>query len=303
MGIAIFVPDIHFSGNGAVTIVGDTAPNSIEINADSSYSASSVQLSVKYTPINTELRGITWSIISGNEYASIDETGKLTINQNVLESDVTVRAVSQADGSVFDEKTITVTYVNPVSVISKVIVRGNPTINTGFRLYDDNDSIEIKYKITDSFGRIGMLWGTRGEESCCYITNNTYVVTMFGCDQTDAETLSTGERHTYRIPTTVGDEYIDDYTISGFTRNGDTVVKYGSQFVGDGFTPSSDIFILHPWYEYAFGEIEIYYFKFKRNGSVTHAFMPAVKDGVYGFYDEDDDIFITNTGESGTITG
>lgn len=302
MGLAIFVPDINFSGKGNVTLVGDTVPISIKIDAQNSYSASSALLSVTYTPINAALRGITWSIVSGGEYASIDGNGKLTINQNASGASIKVRAVSQADGSVSDEKTITVTYVNPVTVLEKVTIHDNPTINTGIRLVDDADTIEIQYKVIDASGHIGMLWSDIEEHSSCYIADSAFLISVFGADRDDSHVQATGERHTYRIPTVIGEEYTDVYSMSSFTRNNDVVAKYGNQSVGDGFTPSGDIHILHPLYEYAFAGIEINYFKFKRNGVVTHAFMPAVKNGVYGFYDASTDTFITNTGESGTIT-
>lgn len=302
MGLAIFVPDILFSGNGKVTLTGDTKPSAIEINAEESYSAASVQLSVKYSPINAAMRGITWSIVSGGDYASIDGNGKLTINQNASGASVTVRAVSQADGSVFDEKTVTVTYANPVTILTKVTIHGNPTINTGIRLVDDIDTIEIQYKVIDASGHIGMLWSDIEEHSSCYISDSAFLVSVFGADRDDSHVQATGERHTYRIPTVIGEEYTDVYSTSSFTRNNDAVAKYGNQFVGDGFTPSGDIHILSPVYDYSFVGIEVYYFKHKRNGVVVHNFQAAVKDGVYGFYDAMSDTFITNTGESGTIT-
>lgn len=303
MGLAIFVPDILFSGNGKVTLTGDTKPSAIEINAEENYFAASVQLSVNYSPVNAALRGITWSIASGGDYASIDGNGKLTINQNASGASVTVRAVSQADGSVFDEKTITVSYVNPVTVLTKVTLRGNPNINTHVSLVDENDTIEMKYRIIDSMNNhVGMLWGTIDEKSSAYIDYFSSIISVFGADRDHSKVISTGKQFMYRAPTTLWTEYTDEFSINSVSRNGESLAKYGISQIGDGFTPSGDIHILHPVYDYSFSGIEIYYFKFKRNGVVTHAFMPAVKDGIYGFYDEDADIFITNTGDSGTIT-
>lgn len=303
MGLAIFVPDILFSGNGKVTLRGDTKPSAIEINAEDSYSASSAQLSVNYSPVNTALRGITWSIVSGGDYASIDGNGKLTISQNASGASVTIRAVSQADGSVFDEKTITVTYVNPVSILEKVTINFNPVLNTGVRLVDDLDTIEMKYKVTDAtVSSIGMLWGCLDERSSCYLSSFAYAVTVFGADREHSHTIGTGAQYTYRTPTVVGETYVDEYSMTQYIRNGEPAERYGNRQIGDGFTPSDDIYILHPNYDYSFVGIEVYYFKFKRNGVVTHNFQASVKDGVYGFYDAMSDTFITNTGESGTIT-
>lgn len=303
MGLAIFVPDINFSGLGKVTLTGDTAPASIAIDALDSYNSASVQLSVKYSPMNVALRGITWSIVSGGDYASIDNNGKMTINNDASGVDVTVRAVSQADGAVFDEKTITVTYANPVTILEKVTVQYNPTLNTGLRLVDDLDTIEMKYRITDApVSSNGMLWGCLDERSSFYLSGMVYAISVFGADREHGHTIGTGAQYTYRTPTTVGELYVDEYSMTGYSRNGEPAERYGNSQVGDGFTPSDDIYILHPLYDYSFAGIEIYYFKFKRNGIVTHSFMPAVKDGVYGFYDTNTDTFITNTGDSGTIT-
>jgi len=302
MGLAIFVPDLLFSGNGKVTLTGDTKPSAIEINAEDSYSAASAQLSVNYSPVNAAMRGITWSIVSGGDYASIDNNGKMTINNDASGADVTVRAVSQADGSVFDEKTITVTYVNPVTILTKVSIHDNPAINTGVRLADNYDTIEMKYRVTDSFSGTGMLWGALDEGSSSYLSNYAYEVVVFGADRDHSNTMGTGEQYTYRSPTVIGEDYVDEFSIDSYTRNGEPVEKYGQFQIADGFTPSKDIYILSPVYDYSFAGIEVYYFKFKRNGVVTHNFQAAVKDGVYGFYDAISDTFITNTGESGTIT-
>lgn len=302
MGLAIFVPNILFSGN-KVTLTGDTAPVGIEIDAQDSYDAASAQLSVKYSPVNAALRGITWSIVSGGDYASIDGNGKLTINQNASGAIVTVRAVSQADGSVFDEKTVTVTYVNPVTILEKVTINFNPVLNTGVRLVDDLDTIEMKYRVTNAtVSSVGMLWGSLDERSSCYLSSLAYAITVFGADREHSHTIGTGAQYTYRTPTTIGELYVDEYSMNSYIRNGEPAERYGQSQTGDGFTPSGDIYILHPNYDYSFVGIEIYYFKFKRNGVVTHNFQAAVKDGVYGFYDAMSDTFITNTGESGTIT-
>ena len=144
--------------------------------------------------------------------------------------------------------------------------------------------------------------GALDEGSSSYLSTYAYEVVVFGADRDHSNTMGTGEQYTYRSPTVIGDEYVDEFSIDSYTRNGEPVERYGNFQIADGFTPSKDIYILSPVYDYSFVGIEVYYFKFKRNGVVTHNFQAAVKDGVYGFYDSISDTFITNTGESGTIT-
>lgn len=303
MGVAVIIPGIKFNPDyhGKVTPVGNTPPKSLTIVAESSYTAAQAQLVVKYQPLNTTLRGVTWSIVSGGEYASIDSNGLLTINRNASSASVTVKATSSADASVFATKAITVTWQNPVTVLTKVSCKGNPTINTGIRLSDGYDSIEMKYKITAAPAANGTLWGTINEHSSAYINSALlYTVVLVGCDASSGAT--TGELHTYRDQMSIGTIYTDSFAIGSLERNGTEVTKYGQQIVGTGFTISDDIHILHPSASLSFEGIDIYYFKFKRNGVTTYDFKAAVKDGVYGFYDENSDTFITNTGNSGSIT-
>ena len=255
---------------------------------------------MKYQPLNTTLRGVTWSIVSGGEYASVNSEGVLTIDRSAVAASVTVKATSSADASVFATKAITVTWQNPVTVLTKVSCKGNPTINTGIRLADGYDSIEMKYKITAAPARVGMLWGAVNEYSSAYIQNLLYTVSLMGCDSESS--ITTGEYHTYQSQQAIGTEYTDVFSIGSLVRNGSEVSKVGSNKVGTGFTSSNDIHILHPNASYSFEGIDIYYFKFKRNGVATYDFKAAVKDGVYGFYDENSDTFITNTGNSGSIT-
>lgn len=90
--------DIDITGLG---ILGPSTVNDVSNTA---------QFQVTYSPSNTTQRSITWSVVSGSDYASIDETGLLTVKGGANGSTVKIRATSKDNSSVYAEKSVTVTY-------------------------------------------------------------------------------------------------------------------------------------------------------------------------------------------------
>lgn len=90
--------DINITGLG---ILGPSTVNDVSNTA---------QFQVTYSPSNTTQRSITWSVVSGSDYASIDGNGKLTVKSNAKGNVVKVRATSKDNSSVYAEKSVTVTY-------------------------------------------------------------------------------------------------------------------------------------------------------------------------------------------------
>lgn len=90
----------------------EIAPTGLVISGDSTVNSDSntAQFSVAYTPSNTTQRGILWSVVSGSDYASIDEKGLLTVKEGANGSTVKIRATSKDSSSVYAEKSVTVTY-------------------------------------------------------------------------------------------------------------------------------------------------------------------------------------------------
>ena len=113
-GKAILIPGCDFaSANLGVVTEQSSVPvpvSSISIQQSGSYSGQAIQLSVAYQPSNTTQTGITWSITSGSEYATISNSGLLTIKTNANNSAVTVKATSTANSSVFASANLTITY-------------------------------------------------------------------------------------------------------------------------------------------------------------------------------------------------
>lgn len=90
--------DIDITGLG---ILGPSTVNDVSNTA---------QFQVTYSPSNTIQRSITWSVVSGSDYASIDEKGLLTVKGGANGSTVKIRATSKDNSSVYAEKSVTVTY-------------------------------------------------------------------------------------------------------------------------------------------------------------------------------------------------
>lgn len=90
--------DIDITGLG---ILGPSTVNDVSNTA---------QFQVTYSPSSTTQRSITWSVVSGSDYASIDEKGLLTVKEGANGSTVKIRATSKDNSSVYAEKSVTVTY-------------------------------------------------------------------------------------------------------------------------------------------------------------------------------------------------
>lgn len=122
--------DIDITGLG---ILGPSTVNDVSNTA---------QFQVTYSPSNTTQRSITWSVVSGSDYASIDGNGMLTVKSNAKGSEVKVRATSTDKPSVYAEKSVNVTYFSAEVSISF-----------------QKDSIEVEAKagtVTNTFTTTGL---------------------------------------------------------------------------------------------------------------------------------------------------
>lgn len=133
MGIAIVLPNANFTGTGLgrVTPLQDIELTGISVVAESSYSASQVQLRAIFTPANATHKELVWSIVSGGEYATVNAaTGLLSIDEDADSDTVIVRATSAYDSSIYGEAIITVTYVEtPIPPTALSISAGFPNLN------------------------------------------------------------------------------------------------------------------------------------------------------------------------------
>lgn len=121
MGIAILIPDMDFSNEniGQLEMNDDLQGIMIRVKPYASIVGYGYQFVAMLNPVTTETsqRGISWSIESGNEYASIDsQTGYLSINMGVSNAPITIKATSTYDSNIYAQVSVYVTnpYVNAV---------------------------------------------------------------------------------------------------------------------------------------------------------------------------------------------
>jgi len=92
------------------TVVEDIPLQSISISGETTVTATATY-TVNYTPSNTTETGVTWSIVSGSQYASIDSsTGVLTAINGASGDTVVIRATSIVHSDITADKTLSVSY-------------------------------------------------------------------------------------------------------------------------------------------------------------------------------------------------
>ena len=99
-------------GTVTKTVALEEAPlTGISIVGLSQFSDSAT-FSVQYTPsdVLAKYQGVTWSIVSGSAYATIDQNGVVTAKDGAASSVVVIRATSTYSTAIYAEKTVAVTY-------------------------------------------------------------------------------------------------------------------------------------------------------------------------------------------------
>ena len=123
---------------------------SISIVGNDTVEASTYQFEIAYNPVNTSKKGVTWSVTSGNAYASIDSsTGKLTVLSGAKNSSVTIKAVSNFDAEITASKNLIVTGTNLIYALDEPFIGDGERkyLDTGIQLYDSSmDSFSILLK-------------------------------------------------------------------------------------------------------------------------------------------------------------
>lgn len=115
----------HYANpNNTVINNADVALTSLSITGSSSVSNADneTQFGVTYSPSNTTQRGVTWSIASGSDYASIDQNGLLTVKNGASSNTVKIRATSKVNTSIFADKSVTVTYKAAAVAVTGVTI-------------------------------------------------------------------------------------------------------------------------------------------------------------------------------------
>jgi len=142
MGQAIIIKNINFSSFniGTVHRQGQPIPVTGISILGSSIVTNSATYSVSYIPSNTTQLGVTWSIVNGSTYASIDsQTGELTVLDGASSNNVKIRATSIFNQSIYGELDI---------VVSKAVIHDCSMevslINGDFTLHDWDNGVDIQ---------------------------------------------------------------------------------------------------------------------------------------------------------------
>lgn len=129
------------------------ALDSITVNANASYTATSFTPTVTYNPkgqggvVPAEQKGVTWSITSGSTYASINaSTGVVTINTKTWGKAITISATSTYDSSIVGTATMTINNSNkqtPASSAGAIIGKLTGHRVTVYGLFPNNNSHRV----------------------------------------------------------------------------------------------------------------------------------------------------------------
>ena len=104
----LFLGEIRITRN-----ITEILPTEIEISGPSSVAENSntAQYSAGYIPSGTTETGVTWEVAAGGAYASIDQSGLLTVKSGAKGATVAIRATSIANPNASELKDVTVTYM------------------------------------------------------------------------------------------------------------------------------------------------------------------------------------------------
>ena len=141
----LFLGEVRITNN-----ITEILPTGIEISGLSSVADidNTAQYSVGYIPSGTTETGVTWEIASGGSYASIDQTGLLTVKSGAKESTVAIRATSLVNPNATALKVIRVTYMVLTYLRVSPTTVNAPADKTQFTTADGTLTIEANQSWT-----------------------------------------------------------------------------------------------------------------------------------------------------------
>lgn len=154
MGRAFIIPNVNFgdTGLGKVNLTGNVPLRLFGIVAPDQITATQYQLKLQYAPLNTTQRAVQWSIVSGEQYASINpNTGVLNIVSGTVGKTVIVRA-SSVPTTYIAEKSIVVTYDGDDPIIYKIEKEYTSYLNPGDRVPIANTLVNENYIVLVTLG-------------------------------------------------------------------------------------------------------------------------------------------------------
>ena len=166
----LYVNDMTKAHDSECIFIAKAAPEvpvegiTIEGN-DSVVEGQSIQLTATVTPDNATDKSITWSIVSGEEFASIDQNGLVNAT---AEGSITVKALSKADNKVYATKEITIT-AKPAVPVEEITIAGNNEVKVG-------ESIQLTATVTpDNATDKSITWSIVSGEEFASVDQNGLV--------------------------------------------------------------------------------------------------------------------------------
>lgn len=196
MGVAIIIPGVVFTENlGKVTLVdgggsggGDDAVEvkSIAISGLATVNTANnrATYSVTYTPSNTTQKGVTWSLESGGEYATIDQIGTLTVKGS---GSVTIKAVSKHNSAITTKKVVSVVFneVQEDVKVKSIAIFGSDTVNTA----SNAAQYRVSYTPTNTT-QIGVKWSLESGGEYATIDSSLGTLTVKGSGSVTIKAVS-----------------------------------------------------------------------------------------------------------------
>lgn len=302
MGVAIIIPGVVFTENlGKVTLVdgGGSGGGDVDVKVESiaisglatvNTSSNKATYSVAYTPTNTTQKGVTWSLESGEEYATIDSLGTLTVKGS---GSVTIKAVSKYNVAVTTKKVVSVVFnevheSDEYTELEYVGTKGGNYLQTN-TIMENGQKIILKAKlpIANNQSTVARQFILHDGKSCSM--GNTYKENLF------AATLPFRAARTSAI-------------VNGLVEF--TISQYSCEFTVDGSavtitpditrTPSTTPVMLFSNNNSSFvhERVDMYSFRLEKDGSAVIELKPVLKKGVPCFRDTVSGKFLYITGSN-----
>lgn len=302
MGVAIIIPGVVFTENlGKVTLVdgGGSGGGDVDVKVESiaisglatvNTSSNKATYSVDYTPTNTTQKGVTWSLESGEEYATIDSLGTLTVKGS---GSVTIKAVSKHNTAVTAKKVVSVVF-NEVhesgeyTELEYVGTKGGNYLQTN-TIMENGQKIILKAKlpIANNQSTVARQFILHDGSSCSM--GNTYKDKIFSV------TLPFRSARTSAVVNGVVEFTISAYSCD-FTVDGSATTITPSDIKKSSTTPV--MLFSNNNNSFVHERVDLYSFRLEKDGSAVIELKPVLKDGVPCFRDTVSGKFLYITGSN-----
>lgn len=298
MGVAIIIPGVVFTENlGKVTLDGGGGDVTVEVesiaisgSATVNTASNKATYSVAYTPANTTQKGVTWSLESGGEYATIDSMGTLTVKGS---GSVTIKAVSKHNTAVTAKKVVSVVFHdgqedNEYTELEYVGTKGGNYLQTN-TIMENGQKIILKAKlpIANNQSTVARQFILHDGSNCSM--GNTYKDKIFSV------TLPFRSARTTAVVNGVVEFTISAYSCD-FTVDGSAATITPSDIKKSSTTPvmlfsNNNSSFIHE-------RVDMYSFCLEKDGAAVIELKPVLKDGVPCFRDTVSGKFLYITGSN-----